>query len=305
MTALEPITRLPLLSSAAAVAGAMLLADDLSAGSRQAYARDLHNFFDWCASMGIDPLDAERVHVDAYLEQLRRDGAATATRARRHTVLRNFYARAVAEGLRSGSPVVSRPPKVKREQKLGPDRSEALALLAAARTHRVAAQRTRAVALVSLMLMTGLRVSEAVSIDVDQLDTERGHRVLRDVVRKGGGTETIPLAPAVIDAIEALIAERTAGPVFATSTGRRLSRQEAWELVNRLGKRAGLGSKSHPHALRHSFVSLGLDAGVPLRSMQVSAGHADPRTTTLYDGARARLDDHATYRVAAYLAEQE
>jgi integrase/recombinase XerD len=59
---------------------------------------------------------------------------------------------------------------------------------------------------------------------------------------------------------------------------------------------------SHPHTLRHAFITAALDAGVPLRDVQEAASHADPRTTMRYDRARGSLDRHATYIVAAYVA---
>ena len=69
-----------------------------------------------------------------------------------------------------------------------------------------------------------------------------------------------------------------------------------------MARRAGLAKKTGPHTLRHAFITAALDAGVPLRDVQEAASHADPRTTKRYDRARASLDRHATYIVAAYIA---
>jgi integrase/recombinase XerD len=77
----------------------------------------------------------------------------------------------------------------------------------------------------------------------------------------------------------------------------------AARIVHRAAKKAGLGGKRISlHTLRHAFITAALDAGVPLRDVQEAASHADPRTTMRYDRARASLDRHATYIVAAYLA---
>jgi integrase/recombinase XerD len=73
-------------------------------------------------------------------------------------------------------------------------------------------------------------------------------------------------------------------------------------IVRRAAKRARISKRVGPHTLRHAFITAALDAGVPLRDVQDAASHADPRTTTRYDRARASLDRHATYIVAAYVA---
>jgi integrase/recombinase XerD len=71
--------------------------------------------------------------------------------------------------------------------------------------------------------------------------------------------------------------------------------------VRSIGKRAGLGAV-HPHMLRAAFIMAALDAGVPLRDVQIAARHADPRTTTIYDRRRQNFDRHAAYVVVAFVA---
>jgi integrase/recombinase XerD len=90
--------------------------------------------------------------------------------------------------------------------------------------------------------------------------------------------------------------------LLLTRTGRRLDRFGATRIVRRLAKRAGITKRISPHSLRHSFITAALDAGVPLRDVQIAAGHADPRTTTRYDRARENLDRHASYIVTAFVA---
>ena len=121
------------------------------------------------------------------------------------------------------------------------------------------------------------------------------------ITRKGGKVVTIPLAPRTARAIDLAIGERTEGPIFLAADGRRLDRHGAGRIV-RLARRAGITKNVGPHTLRHAFITAALDAGVPLRDVQEAASHADPRTTMRYDRARASLDRHATYIVAAYLA---
>ena len=81
-----------------------------------------------------------------------------------------------------------------------------------------------------------------------------------------------------------------------------MDRNAASRIVHRLAKRAGIDHRVGCHALRHAYITAALDAGVPLRDVQIAARHADPRTTTRYDRARGNLDRHANYIVAAFIA---
>jgi integrase/recombinase XerD len=156
-------------------------------------------------------------------------------------------------------------------------------------------------ALISLLALNGLRVSEATGADIEALGVERGHRTLV-VTRKGGKVVTVPLTPRTARAIDLAVGERSEGPVFLSADGRRLDRHGAGRIVRRVARRAGITKPVGPHTLRHALITAALDAGVPLRDVQEAASHADPRTTMRYDRARGTLDRHATYIVAAYVA---
>src|SRR6266704_3198124 len=156
-------------------------------------------------------------------------------------------------------------------------------------------------ALISLLALNGLRVSEATGADIEHLGLERGHRTLT-ITRKGGKIVTIPLAPRTARAIDLAVCERCDGPIFLTEDGRRLDRHGAGRIVRRVAHRAGITKAVSPHTLRHAFITAALDAGVPLRDVQEAASHADPRTTMRYDRARGSLDRHATYIVATFIA---
>jgi integrase/recombinase XerD len=178
----------------------------------------------------------------------------------------------------------------------GLDRNELGALLVAAGLGTAAEH-----ALISLLALNGLRVSEATGANIENLGIERGHRTLV-IIRKGGKVVTIPLVPRTARAIDLAVGERAEGPIFTAPCGSRLGRHGAGRIVRRLARRAGISKPVGPHTLRHAFITAALDAGVPLRDVQEAASHADPRTTMRYDRARASLDRHATYIVAAYLA---
>jgi integrase/recombinase XerD len=112
--------------------------------------------------------------------------------------------------------------------------------------------------------------------------------------------------PLALDALLNHFDGRTAGPMFTTSTGRRWSEPEVWKHLRVLARKAGIpqADSIKPHALRHGFITDGLDAGVPLHEMQDAAGHRDPRTTQRYNRRRGRLEGHPAYTVAAAMAER-
>jgi integrase/recombinase XerD len=101
--------------------------------------------------------------------------------------------------------------------------------------------------------------------------------------------------------IDLAVGERHQGPILRLRDGQRLDRRTGHRWIRATGKRAGLGAV-HPHMLRAGFIMAALDAGVPLRDVQLAARHADPRTTTIYDRRRENLDRHAAYVVVAVIA---
>ena len=127
--------------------------------------------------------------------------------------------------------------------------------------------------------LLGLRIFEATSADIADLGEEHGHRVLR-VCGKGTKIVLVPLPPAVGRAMDRATAERMHGPILLNSRGARLDRHAATRRLRHLAKQAGVQTaKTHPHMLRHTYITTMLDAGVDLREVQIAARHADPRTT--------------------------
>jgi integrase/recombinase XerD len=275
------------------VAAAWLLG--YSGSTREAYTRDLREWAGWLAQLGVEPFAARRLHVDAYVRQLEEHGLSRQTIARRLSSLSGYYRYAIGEGLIVRSPVanVRRPKLADESPTLGLDRDELVRFLKAARSSSA-----RDHALSCLLALNGLRVSEALGADACDLGTERGHRTLA-VVRKGGRRALVPLAPRTAEALDTYLAGRGEGPLFVTSSGKRLDRFAAAKTIRSLARRAGIEKSLSPHSLRHTFVTQALDAGASLRDVQDAAGHADPRTTRRYDRGRHNLDRHPTYAVAA------
>ena len=210
-----------------------------------------------------------------------------------------FYKCAVREELLDRSPAAHvRRPRIDYESHaVALDRNELGALLLAAGLGPPAGQ-----ALISLLALSGLRVSVATGADIEHLGLERGHRTLT-VTRKGGKVVTVPLAPRTARAIDLAIGEHTDGPLFLTADGRRLDRHGAGGPSARPPAAPGSPRRHAPHAaarVRHrqfQFRRRGAAPRCPGGSLPCG-----PRTTMRYDRGRGSLDRHATYIVAAYVA---
>jgi len=270
-----------------------------SGGTRLAYSSDLRAFFAWCDLHHLAAFEVQRPHLELWareMEEVRH--LARATVGRRLSTVAGFYRFAVIDGSIEHSPAdyVRRPRRSEESPTLGLDRMELGAFIA-----QGAAGGPVDHALACLLGLLGLRVSEACSIDIDDLALERGHRTVT-VLGKGSKLALIPLPPRVARAVDAAAGEREHGPLLLNRVGNRLNRHNATRIVRRLARRAGIGKHISPHSLRHSFITAALDAGVPLRDVQIAARHADPRTTTRYDRARNNLDRHASYIVTAFVA---
>jgi len=266
--------------------------------TRAAYTADLRQWFTWCTDADLDPLTVRRPHLEAFTRWLEANEYAAATVARKLAAIAGMYRYGAEEGIIDRNPAahLRRPSVPNDSPTLGLDRDETKALLAAATEAG-----PRDLALIALLFYNGLRVSEACAADIEDLGTERGHRVLT-VTRKRGRRERIPLAPPTIAAIDAAIGDRTDGALLLANDGAPLDRHDAARIVGRLTRAAGIEKRITPHGLRHTAVTLALEEGQPLHIVQDLAGHADPRTTRRYDRARQSLDRHATYALAGYVA---
>ena len=232
------------------------------------------------------------------MQEVRRFKPSTVSR--RFSVTVGFYRTCVIDGVLEHSPAeyVRRPFVPAESPTLGFTHLQFEALLAAARQ----SANNCDFALVAMLGLLGLRIFEATGASIEDLGEEHGHRVLR-ICGKGTKIALIPLPPAVGRAIDRATGSRGTGPVLLNSRGTRMDRHAATRRLRRLAGNAGVRiARTHPHMLRHTFVTTMLDAGVDLRDVQIAARHADPRTTMRYDSARQNLDRHPNYILAAYMA---
>jgi len=184
--------------------------------TREAYAFDLRQFTTWCRTRSLLLFAARRADIESFARELETRGRACATVTRRLCTIAGFYKYAVEEELLEHSPAahVRRLRLAYESHATALDRNELGALLVAAGLGPPVEH-----ALISLLALNRLWVSEATGADIEHLGLERGHRTLT-ITRKGGKVVTIPLAPRTARAIDLAIGERTGGPVFLTEDGR-------------------------------------------------------------------------------------
>jgi site-specific recombinase XerD len=228
--------------------------------TRDAYTLDLRQFVSWCADQQLALFSVRRADIESYARTLEERGRARATVARRLCTVAGFYRYAEEEGLLAVSPAVHvRRPRLDYESHaVGLDRNEVGALLVAAGLGPAVEH-----ALISLLALNGLRVSEATGANIEALGLERGHRTLT-IMRKGGKIVTIPLAPRTARAIDLTIGERAEGPIFTGPGKDRLDRHGAARIVRRVARRAGITKPIGPHTLRHAFITAVFSRGGPV-----------------------------------------
>ena len=253
--------------------------------SREHTESDLRCHLSWCAERGLDPLAAQRPHLELYIrwmQEIRRFKPSTVSR--RFPVAAGFYRTCALDGALPHSPAehVRRPSVPAESPALGFTRLQFEALLTAARQ----SANSCGFALAAMLGLLGLRIFEATSANIADLGEEHGHRVLR-VCGKGTKVVLVPLPPAAGRAIDRAAGARVRGPILLNTRSARMDRHAATRRLRRLAEAAGIQiARAHPHMLRHTYVTTMLDAGADLRDVQIAARHADPRTTMRYDNSR-------------------
>jgi integrase/recombinase XerD len=263
----------------------------------QSYARDLRRYQDYLAARGIDTLaDVTEPDIREFLVALRRGDAdngkpplADSSIARTLVATRGFHKFAAVEGfVQADVAHAVAPPKAPRRLPKSLPVDEVLAILTASGGEDAAddSRSLRNRALLELLYSCGARISEAVTLDVDDIDTESRSVVLRG---KGGKERIVPVGRPAIAALDAyLVRGRPAlvskfnPALFLNTRGGRLSRQSAWQVLVDASERAGLDKAVSPHTLRHSFATHLLDGGADVRVVQELLGHASVTTTQVY-----------------------
>jgi len=273
----------------------------LSRNTLEAYRSDLLQYGSWLQRRGHDPLEVRHPELAAFTAELATgfDGkppAAPATLQRKIACLRSFYRHLRRTEVLTDDPTAHlRAPRQSRKLPKVLSRDEIAQLLAQPKGTDPAALRDRA--LLELMYACGLRASEAIGLEIGDLDLEAG--ILR-ARGKGNKERLVPIGSAAASALMAwlgrgrpkLVGDRMVASVFVNHRGGGLTRQGLYKIVQRHARSAGLQDKMSPHTLRHTFATHLLAGGCDLRSLQEMLGHADIATTQVYTHLSAdRLKD--------------
>ena len=280
----------------------------LSRHTVAAYRHDLVRYADYLAELGVtEPTQVTSAMIGNYAARLREgivdadgDGwveapLASASAARALIAVRSLHRFAAAEGLTAEDTARAvRPPKPPRRLPKALSLEQVQAMLAVPSTETEVGLRDAA--LLELLYGTGMRISEAVALDVDEVD-----RLLRApadgpapglrVLGKGNKERIVPVGSYARRALDAYLVRgrpvlgsrgRGTPALFLNARGGRLSRQSAWAVLRSVAEKAGITAEVSPHTLRHSYATHLLDGGADIRVVQELLGHASVTTTQIY-----------------------
>ncbi len=262
--------------------------------SLQAYRRDLRRYLGYLNERGVTaPEQIGEAEIAAFLVALRTGDEdhpplAASSAARTLVAVRGLHRFAHREGeLPADNARAVRPPALPRRLPKALPLSDVERILdaAAGPGQREEPAGLRARALLELLYATGARISEAIGLDVDDVDLEQRSALLSG---KGGKQRVVPVGSYACDALVGWLTRgrpllSPKGPaLFVNARGGRLSRQTAWTVLRDAARRAGIPTAVSPHVLRHSYATHLLDGGADIRVVQELLGHASVTTTQVY-----------------------
>jgi integrase/recombinase XerD len=259
----------------------------LAANSVEAYGRDLRRYSEHLSTLGITEwASVNRAEVQAHLALLTDRKISPRSQARALSAIRSLHALLVRERLAPADPTdeIDAPRPGRRLPSLL-SREEVEALLAQPDPRRAPGRRDRA--MLELLYATGLRVSELVSLELNDVNLETRVLIARG---KGSKERLVPVGAPAAEAVKAylfgardvLLRGRRSKHLFVTPRGGPMTRQGFAKIVDRCARAAGIRRRISPHKLRHSFATHLLEGGADLRAVQAMLGHADVSTTQIY-----------------------
>ena len=263
------------------------LAEEKKAASNtmSSYLRDIRQFEHWLETEGTAVEQVAQEDVESYIRYLTSQGKSAATVTRSLASLKSFYSYLMSQGWVDRNPARGLAP-AKVERKLPQILTSKEVELFLEQPDPSDAKGCRDRAMLELLYATGIRVSELIALDVDDLNLPGG--VLKCFSK--GKERIIPLYPAAIRALNEyvhnvrpqLVDSLDETALFVNMNGERMSRQGFWKLIKYYQEKAGIKKDITPHTLRHSFAAHLLENGADLRSIQEMLGHADISSTQIY-----------------------
>lgn len=258
-----------------------------SANTVSSYMRDVRQFSAWLqSSADLDVLSASQVNISGYLYHLQQQGKSGATTSRTLASLKNFYAYVVSTGFLEESPVSGEIHIERGEKKLPQILSGKEVELLLAQPACTDAKGYRDKAMLEVMYATGIRVTELIDLNVDDVNLDLGIIKCSNAKK----SRAIPLYPAALRALSVylrdvrsvMLADPSETALFVNVSGTRMSRQGFWKILKYYQVKAGIEKEITPHTLRHSFAVHLLENGADLGSLQELMGHSDISSTQVY-----------------------
>jgi integrase/recombinase XerD len=253
-----------------------------SANTVASYMRDVRQFADW---LDADISDATKLNITDYLYHLEQDGRSAATISRTLASIKNFYAYLMSSGFCESTPVADI--KINRGEKKLPQILTGREIeLLLSQPVCIDAKGYRDKAMLEVMYATGMRVSELIELDLDDVNLELG--IIKCTAAKK--SRAIPLYPAALRALavyirdirDSMLLNSNESALFVNVNGSRMSRQGFWKILKHYQATARIDKEITPHTLRHSFAVHLLENGADLGSLQELMGHCDISSTQMY-----------------------
>ena len=250
------------------------------------YMRDIRQFSSWLQiTREVDVVEATQLNISEFLAHLEAEGRSAATVSRSLASLKNFYAYVVSSGFLESTPVVEL--RVDRGEKKLPQILTGREIeLLLSQPSCVDPKGYRDKAMLEVLYATGIRVSELISLNIDDVNLEQG------IIKCASGKQTriIPLYPAAQKALSAyitmvrssMLASLDEKALFVNISGLRMSRQGFWKILKHYQTTARIDKEITPHTLRHSFAVHLLENGADVGSVQELMGHRDISSTQMY-----------------------
>jgi integrase/recombinase XerD len=257
----------------------------LAANTRRAYAQDLQKLFRFFKSRKLNWKAVKEEDLVKFIHHQSKSGLSSRSVARLISTTKAFYRYLVLDGMLKKSPALNlSSPKIWFSLPKFLKVQEVENLLSQPNPKDKRGQRDRA--MLELLYATGLRVSELISLRLQDINLEDGFLICRG---KGGKERLVPLGKSAASVIEKYILQ--ARPLFLkgeseylflTARGKPITRQGFWKMLKKYALAAGLDRELSPHVLRHSFATHMLERGADLRSVQLMLGHSQITTTQIY-----------------------
>lgn len=259
----------------------------VSANTLQAYSRDIKQFYNYVSENALDIVNISKTSIITYMLYMQKSGRAASSISRNLASVRTFYNYLISQNFLSVNPAagLETPKQEKKLPQILTTDEVGLLLSEPEKVNPATPKSIRDKAMLELIYATGIKVSELIALNKDDVDITLGY--LKCI--NGEKARVVPLGHVAISALKEYLettrdamAEEGSDALFVNCNGGRLTRQGFWKLIKEYSMRAGIKKEITPHTLRHSFAAHLIENGADLMSVQEMMGHKDISSTQIY-----------------------